>query len=69
MIWSDEEAPTLDQFEALARDCFAKLPPEFRRLAADIAMRIGVNSGSIDEFSGSGFSPFLCPRAKTLLSL
>jgi predicted Zn-dependent protease with MMP-like domain len=40
MIWSDEEAPTLDQFEALARDCLAKLPGEFRRLAADIAMRI-----------------------------
>ena len=40
MIWSDEEAPTLDQLEALARDCLAKLPVEFRRLAADIVMRI-----------------------------
>ena len=40
MTWSDEEAPTLDQFEALARDCLARLPAEFRRLAADIAMRI-----------------------------
>jgi len=40
MIWSDEESPTLDQLEALARDCLARLPAEFRRLAADIAMRI-----------------------------
>ena len=40
MMWSDEEAPTLDQFEALARDCFAKLPAEFRQLVADIVMRI-----------------------------
>ena len=40
MIWSDEEAPTLDQFEALARDCYARLPGEFRRIAADIAMRV-----------------------------
>jgi len=40
MTWSDEEAPTLDQFEALARDCLAKLPAEFRRLAGDIVMRI-----------------------------
>ncbi len=40
MIWADEEAPSLDQFEALARECFARLPGEFRQLVADVLMRI-----------------------------
>jgi predicted Zn-dependent protease with MMP-like domain len=37
MNWSDTAAPTLDDFEALARAEFAALPGEFRRLCTDVA--------------------------------
>ena len=40
MIWLDTEAPSLDDFERLARECLLQLPAEFRRLAADILMRV-----------------------------
>jgi predicted Zn-dependent protease with MMP-like domain len=36
MDWSQLEAPTLDDFEALAADAFASLPAEFRVLTGDI---------------------------------
>ena len=40
MIWSDAQAPTLEEFEALASQAFLKLPAEFRRLCEGIAMRV-----------------------------
>ncbi|HEX4078456.1 MAG TPA: metallopeptidase family protein [Rhizomicrobium sp.] len=36
MDWSNLKAPSLDDLEALARDCFAGLPAEFRALVEDI---------------------------------
>jgi predicted Zn-dependent protease with MMP-like domain len=36
MNWTDTEAPSLDDIEALARDAFAGLPAEFRNLCGDI---------------------------------
>jgi len=38
--WSQTEAPSLDDFEALARDAYAGLPEEFRALAGDIVFRV-----------------------------
>jgi predicted Zn-dependent protease with MMP-like domain len=40
MDWTDLEAPSLDEFEALARNAFALLPAEFRALVGDIAFVI-----------------------------
>jgi predicted Zn-dependent protease with MMP-like domain len=40
MTWSDAQAPSLDELDALARQCLASLPTEFRRLCEGIAMRI-----------------------------
>jgi len=37
MNWSDLEAPSLDDLEALARASFAQLPAEFRSLVQGIA--------------------------------
>ena len=38
--WTARAAPSLDEFEALARQCFAALPAHFRRLTGDIVIRI-----------------------------
>jgi len=40
MDWSSIEAPSLDDFEAMAREAFAALPQEFRALAGDIAFMV-----------------------------
>lgn len=40
MDWFDAKAPSLDDFEALARRCFAALPAEFRTLCDDVVMRV-----------------------------
>jgi predicted Zn-dependent protease with MMP-like domain len=40
MDWFDAEAPSLDDFAALARRCFAALPAEFRTLCEDVVMRV-----------------------------
>ena len=38
--WSQADAPSLDDFEALARDAYASLPGEFRALAGAVAFRV-----------------------------
>jgi predicted Zn-dependent protease with MMP-like domain len=38
--WTDAEAPSLDDFELMARDAFAKLPAEFRALVGDIVFMV-----------------------------
>ena len=43
--WSQTETPSLDDFEAMARDAYAGLPEEFRALAGDIVFRV-------DDFPG-----------------
>ncbi len=40
MNWSQIESPSLDDFEALARDAFASLPEEFRALAGAIVFHV-----------------------------
>src|SRR5262249_39821164 len=40
MDWSKVRAPTIDEFEALARNAFATLPTAFRGLCEGVAMRI-----------------------------
>jgi predicted Zn-dependent protease with MMP-like domain len=40
MDWSRTEAPSLDDFEALARAAFAGLPAEFRALAGAVAFMV-----------------------------
>jgi len=40
MDWSPIEAPSLDDFEIMARGAFAALPPEFRTLAGNIAFMV-----------------------------
>jgi predicted Zn-dependent protease with MMP-like domain len=40
MDWSQTEAPSLDDFEKMARDAYAGLPEEFRALAGDIIFRV-----------------------------
>ena len=40
MDWTNAEAPSLDDIDALARDCFAELPPDFRALAGDITFMV-----------------------------
>jgi predicted Zn-dependent protease with MMP-like domain len=40
MDWEKQEAPSLDEFETLARAAFASLPWEFRELAGDLVFRI-----------------------------
>lgn len=43
--WSRTEAPSLDDFEAMARQAYSGLPEEFRALAGDIVFRV-------DDFPG-----------------
>lgn len=38
--WKAATAPTLEIFEAIARDAFARLPGEFRRLCDDLVIRV-----------------------------
>jgi len=38
--WSPRAAPTLDDFEGLARAAWAELPTRFTRLAGDIVFRV-----------------------------
>jgi len=40
MDWINTEAPGLDDIEALARECFADLPSEFRALVGDIVFMV-----------------------------
>ena len=40
MNWTDAEAPTLDDIEAMARDAFASLPEDFRALAGDVVFMV-----------------------------
>lgn len=40
MDWTNTEAPGLDDLEALARECFAELPADFRALAGDIVFMV-----------------------------
>ncbi|HEX2594044.1 MAG TPA: hypothetical protein VHL34_21260, partial [Rhizomicrobium sp.] len=40
MNWSEIEAPSLDDLEALAREAFAALPGEFRGLTGDIVFMV-----------------------------
>ena len=40
MDWSRTEAPSLDDFEALARAAFAGLPAEFRELAGAVTFMV-----------------------------
>ncbi|HWA90664.1 MAG TPA: metallopeptidase family protein [Rhizomicrobium sp.] len=40
MDWSRIEAPSLDDFEVLARDAFASLPAEFRALAGGVTFQV-----------------------------
>lgn len=37
---SGQKAPSLDDFEAMAREAFAALPEEFRALAGDVVFRV-----------------------------
>lgn len=38
--WTEARAPTLDEFEALAKVAWAALPDEFRKFTTDIMIRI-----------------------------
>jgi predicted Zn-dependent protease with MMP-like domain len=38
--WRHHKAPTLAEFEALAREEFSKLPDEFRNLCGDLVIRV-----------------------------
>lgn len=38
--WADRRAPTLDEFEALAKVAWDALPDEFRKFTTDIMIRI-----------------------------
>ena len=40
MDWTNAEAPSLDDIEALARQAFSELPAEFRSLAGDIVFMV-----------------------------
>ena len=40
MDWSQTEAPSLDDFEVLARDAYASLPQEFRALAGAVTFQV-----------------------------
>jgi predicted Zn-dependent protease with MMP-like domain len=40
MDWTDTVAPTLDEFEALARDSFAGLPEAFRKLCGELVFMV-----------------------------
>ena len=38
--WADKTAPSLDEFEALAREAFNALPTDFRAMCGDVAIMI-----------------------------
>ncbi len=38
--WSDREAPSLDDFEAMGRAAFATLPQEFRSLVGEVTIAV-----------------------------
>jgi len=40
MAWTDQQAPSLDDFTALAQQAFASLPDDFRKLAGDVVFQI-----------------------------
>ena len=40
MTWSDQHAPSLDDFARLAREAFDALPDPFRSLAGDVVLRV-----------------------------
>lgn len=40
MAWQDQTAPSLDDFDRMARQAFEALPPLFRQAAADVVIRI-----------------------------
>ena len=40
MDWTNAEAPSLDDIEAIARQSFSELPAEFRALAGDIVFMV-----------------------------
>ncbi|HEY6579269.1 MAG TPA: metallopeptidase family protein [Rhizomicrobium sp.] len=40
MDWSRQKAPSLDDLEALARECFAELPAEFRALVEGVGFLV-----------------------------
>jgi len=40
MTWSDQTAPSLDDFARLARKAFYSLPEPFRSLAGDVVIRV-----------------------------
>jgi predicted Zn-dependent protease with MMP-like domain len=37
-IWSEREAPSLDDFEAMGRNAFANLPEQFRSLTGEVTI-------------------------------
>ncbi len=39
-IWTDQTAPSLDDFARLAQAAFAALPDDFRRAAGDVVIRV-----------------------------
>ncbi len=40
MTWTDQTAPSLDDFARLAREAFDRLPDPFRTLAGDVVIRV-----------------------------
>jgi len=50
--WTDQRAPSLDDFARLAEQAFAALPPEFREAAGEIVFRINEFA---DEETLAGF--------------
>jgi predicted Zn-dependent protease with MMP-like domain len=40
MDWSNKAAPSLDDIEAMARDAFAGLPKQFRKLCGDLVFMV-----------------------------
>lgn len=39
-VWADRRAPTLEDFDALARDAYSSLPAEFRALCGDVLIHV-----------------------------
>jgi predicted Zn-dependent protease with MMP-like domain len=39
-VWKDRPAPSLDDFTALARQAFAALPEEFRKLTGEVVFQV-----------------------------
>ena len=52
MQWSNQRAPSLDDFARLAEDAFAALPVEFRQAAGEIVFRV---NDFADEATLAGF--------------